>query len=114
MTGQAFLVLLRWRLQIQDAADAQRDVIREHLIGAGVLVLSGPDAVLVLRNVGDLSGLNAAVATAGSAASGAIVFSDRGSLAGGGGDERETNPNDRLPVGDICGRLRREWAFRAS
>ena len=93
VTGQAFLVLLRWRLQIQDAADAQRDVIGKHLIGARMFVLSGPDAVLVLRNVGDLFGLNAAVATAGSAASGAVVFSDRRSLAGGGSGERETNPN---------------------
>ena len=88
MTGQAFLVLLRWRLQIQDAADAQRDVIGEHLVGARMFVLSRPDAVLVLRNVGDLPGLNAAVATAGSAASGAIVFSDRRSLACGANDER--------------------------
>ena len=28
--------------------------------------------------------------------------------------ERETNPNGVPRVGDICGRLRREWAFRAS
>ena len=77
VTGEAFLFLLRWRLQIQDAADAGGDVIGEHLIGAGVLVLSSPDAVLVLGDAGDLSRLNAAVATAGSAASRAVVFSDR-------------------------------------
>ncbi len=88
MTGQTFLVLFRRRLQIQDAADAERDVIREHLIGARMFILSGPDAVLVLRNVRDLFGLNAAVATAGGAASGAVVFSDRRSLACGANDER--------------------------
>ena len=93
VTGQAFLVLLRWRLQIQDASDAERNVIGKHLVGTGMFVLSGPDAVLVLSDVGNLFRLNAAVATAGSAAPGAIVFSHRGSLANGGYDERETNPN---------------------
>src|SRR6478672_8093101 len=58
-----------------------------------MFVLPGPDAVLVLRNVGDLPGLNAAVATAGSTAPGPVVFSHRRSLGGGGDDER----NDMHP-----------------
>src|SRR5678809_1381779 len=68
-----------------------------------MFVLSGPDAVLVLRNVGGLPGLNAAVATAGSAAPGPVVFSYRRSLGGGGGDERETNPNDMHPETSAAG-----------
>lgn len=39
-----------------------------------MFVLSGPDAVLVLANVGDLLRLDASMATAGGASPGAVVL----------------------------------------
>ncbi len=50
VTRQAFLVLVGRSLEVENASHADGDVIGKHLIGAGVLVLTGPDAVLVLRN----------------------------------------------------------------
>ena len=92
MTGQTFLILFRRRRKIKDAPDAKRNIVGKNLIGASVFVLPGPDTVLILRNVSDLFGLNTAVATAGGAASGAVVLSHRRSLAGGS-DEAEGHPH---------------------
>ena len=48
VTCQTFFVLLRRRLQIQDAPDAERYIVRKHLISASVFILCGPDAVFIL------------------------------------------------------------------
>ena len=45
---QTFFVLLRRGLQIQDAPDAERYIVRQHLISASVFILCGPDAVFIL------------------------------------------------------------------
>jgi hypothetical protein len=74
MAYQAFLVLVGRRLQIQNSSDTDRNVIREHLVGTRVLVLSGPDAVFVLGDMRDVLRLDAAMTTAGGASAGAVVL----------------------------------------
>src|SRR5258706_9222942 len=74
MAGQAFLVLVRRRLQVKNLCDANGNVVGEHLVGADMLVLPGPDAVLVLGNARDLFRLNAPMTTAGRASARPVVF----------------------------------------
>jgi hypothetical protein len=76
MARQAFLVLVGRRLQVKNFSNADGNVIRKHLVGARVLVLPGPDAVLVLGDMGDVLRLDAAMTTAGGASARAAVFAN--------------------------------------
>ncbi len=53
-----------------------------------MLVLAGPNTVLVLRNPGDLLWQDTAVATAGSTSAGAVVLSNANILSGSAGNKR--------------------------
>jgi hypothetical protein len=95
---QAFLVLAGRRFQVQNFSDANGDVIGQYLIRASVFVLSGPDAVFVLRHMGNLFGQNAAVATAGGASAWAVVFADDSILSrrqSRGGQRQKCRPSPR-------------------
>src|SRR5712692_10309931 len=72
VTCQATRSLIRRTLQLQNLADANRDRIGKHLVGAGMFILAGPDAVFILRDACDRFRLDAAVATAGGAPASAI------------------------------------------
>src|SRR5450432_1225277 len=77
-------------IELEDFADADGNGIGENLEGAGVLILSGPDAVFILRNTRHGFGLDASVATTGGATSGSVVFThNRVSCAHGCGRNQE-------------------------
>src|SRR4030081_1080120 len=74
MASETFLVLVRRPLQVENFSNAEGNVIRQHLVGASMLVLPCPDAVLVLRNTRDLFRLDAPMTTAGRASARPVVF----------------------------------------
>src|SRR5258706_13298900 len=74
MARQAFLVLARRPVQVQNFSDAKGNVIRKRLVGASMFVLPGPDAVFVLCNVRDLFRLDAPMTTAGRASARSVVL----------------------------------------
>ena len=65
-------------LKFQDFSYAGGNRIGKHLVSAGVLVLSGPDAVFILWNSSSGSRLNTAMTTTGGATPGTIEFTDNG------------------------------------
>jgi hypothetical protein len=72
VTSKTFLRLVR-PTDVQDFSNAHGHRIGQHLISARMFVLPRPDAVLVLRNAGDLPRLNASVATTAGTPSRAVV-----------------------------------------
>src|SRR5262249_52020785 len=107
MAGEAFLVLVGRKLQPKNLPHPDGDVVRKNLIGAGMFVLARPDAVCVLRDAQDDLGLNAAVATAGGATSGAVVLTDRGSLSSLRGSQRQAREDERCERPQLRRRGRR-------
>ncbi len=73
MAGQAFRRFRR-RPNIQNRANVLGNLVLEHTVSSRVLVLGNPDCVFVLENSRCGLGLDAAMATAGGAATRAVVF----------------------------------------
>ena len=90
VAGQAFCGLVG-AADPENLRNSHRDRIRQNLKRTGVLVLTRPDAVLVLGNACDLFRLNAPVTAAAGAASGPIVFAHRRSLANSGNFQSEAH-----------------------
>src|SRR5882724_380512 len=97
-------------LKFQNFADANGNRIRKNLIRAGMLVLSGPNAVFILWNSSDDLGLNASVAAASRASPGSVVLADDGV-----GTARVHGNSDEKPSeADCCSLSRRLHAWRPS
>ncbi len=102
VTGQTARGLGGRMLKPEDFANADRNGIGQHLIGAGVFVLARPDAVFILWNPSDGLRLNAAVAAAGRASASSVVLAYDGirtAHANGSGQEKPSDAD--------CGSLSR-------
>ena len=93
MTSQTFLILTRRSLQPKNLPHPDRHIIRQDLIRPCVLILSGPNAVFILRNSRDRLRQDAPVTTARRTASRPVELADRRALSGLCG--RHVRPRDK-------------------
>ncbi len=62
--------------ETEDFGHTQGDGIGKNAVGARMLVLGSPNAVLILRDAGDSLGLHCAMAIAGGTGTGTAIFAD--------------------------------------
>jgi hypothetical protein len=90
MTGKAFLRLVG-PPDAEQLSDPHRHRAGKHLVSSRVLVLSRPDAVLILRDTGDLLRLDASVTSTTRATAGTVVLAGWGILSRHGWRQCETH-----------------------